>query len=76
MQAKTTSSRFARFEERHGTDAWELEAMSPDRLADELRNVIDSVIDLEAFEHEREQEVADAQHLEGVRRAAVTAMAV
>jgi ParB-like chromosome segregation protein Spo0J len=75
MQAKTTSSRFARFEERHGTDAWELEAMSPNRLADELRKTIDSVIDHDAFEYEREQEIADAQHLEGVRRAAITALA-
>jgi hypothetical protein len=68
MKAKETSSRFAAFRERHGRNAWELEALPPDTLADELRRAIDGVIDREAFEHEREQEAADAGQLEAHAR--------
>ncbi|MGA2582577.1 MAG: hypothetical protein ABSG31_04805, partial [Tepidisphaeraceae bacterium] len=57
------------FKAKHGgDDAWELEALSPETLADELRRAIDGVIDQKAFEHEREQEADDARHLEARRR--------
>jgi len=68
MLAKTTSSRFARFEQRHGSNAWELEALSPELLESELRKAIDSVIDHDAFEHEREEESKDAKQIEATRK--------
>jgi ParB-like chromosome segregation protein Spo0J len=74
MKAKETSSRFAAFRQRHGRNAWELEALPPETLADELRRAIDGVIDREAFEHEREQEAADARQLEATRQAVVKAL--
>ena len=74
MRAKETSSRFKAFQDRHGRDAWELEALPPDTLADELRKSIDAVIDREAFEHERQQEAADAGKLEAIRLATMKAL--
>jgi hypothetical protein len=74
MKAKKTSSRFKRFFERFGADAWEIEALPADVLAAELRNIIDSVIDRQAFEHERHQESLDAQHIEAARRAAMSSL--
>ncbi len=74
MKAKSTSARFKSFSQRHGRDAWELEALPPNTLADELRNAIDGVIDREAFEHEREQEAADARRLEATRRAVLSVL--
>jgi hypothetical protein len=69
MKAKETSARFKSFKAKHGgDDAWELEALSPETLADELRKSIDAAIDVQAFEHEREQEADDAQYLEAQRR--------
>ena len=74
MRAKESSSRFKSFEDRHGRNAWELEALPPDTLADELRKSIDGVIDREAFEHEREKESADARQLEATRLAVKNAL--
>jgi hypothetical protein len=74
MTAKKTSSRYESFMSEHGENCWELDALPPAVLADELRNAINSVIDVEAFEHEREQEIADAQDIEATRRAAIKAM--
>jgi hypothetical protein len=74
MKAKETSSRFAAFRKLHGRNAWELEALPPDTLADELRRAIDGVIDREAFEHEREQEAVDAGQLEATRQAVLKAL--
>jgi hypothetical protein len=74
MKAKESSSRFRAFHEKHGADAWELEALPPETLADELRRAIESVLDLEALEHEREQEAGDARFLEATRKAAIAAI--
>jgi hypothetical protein len=73
-KAKASSSRFKGFREKHGQYVWELEALSPETMADELRKAIDSVIDTAAFEHERAREVEDARHLEATRKAALAAM--
>jgi hypothetical protein len=74
MTAKKTSSRYAGFSERYGDDVWELEALSPKLLAAELKKTNDSVIDLEAYEHERKQEAQDAWHLEATRKAVMKAL--
>jgi ParB-like nuclease domain len=70
-KAKKTSSRYKEFVKKHGTAVWELEALPLATLADELRQTINQVIDIEAYEHEREQEVIDARQLEGRRRASL-----
>ena len=68
MKAKTTSANYKRFADEHGDGVWELEALPPETLQNVLREAIDSVIDTEAFNHEIDQEKADAAKLDGVRR--------
>ena len=69
MKAKATSSRYDEFVERHGDDVFELEAVPPDQLQTILRQAIDSVLDIAAFNAEVDAEKRDAARLEGVRRA-------
>ena len=68
MQAKVTSSNYARFANEHGEDVFELEALAPEDLQAILQETIDSVIDIEAFNHEIDQEKQDAAFLERTRR--------
>ena len=68
MKAKTGSSSYQRFTDQHGDDVWELEALPPETLQHVLQDAIDRVIDVEAFNHEIDQEKADAAKLEDVRR--------
>jgi hypothetical protein len=69
MQAKRTSSRFEDFVERHGHNVFELEAVPPEQLQAILRQAIDSVLDVNAFNAELDAEKRDAAHLAGLRRA-------
>jgi ParB/RepB/Spo0J family partition protein len=68
MKAKTTSSRCKGFTEKHGDDVFELEAVRPDRLQAILREKIDGVLDLDAYNAEIDREKADAAYLELSRR--------
>lgn len=68
MQAKETSANYKRFVRKHGEDVFELEALEPEDLQSILQETIDSVIDIEAFNHEIDQEKQDAAFLEGTRR--------
>jgi hypothetical protein len=69
MQAKKTSSRYDRFTAKHGKDVYELEAAPPNRLQAYLREVIDTVLDVELFNAEIDAEKRDAAKLDGYRRA-------
>jgi hypothetical protein len=69
MKAKASSSRYGVFVGRHGEDVFELEAVPPDQLQSMLRQALDSVLDVNAFNTEIELEKLDAAQLEGVRRA-------
>jgi hypothetical protein len=69
MKAKATSSRYEDFVERHGDDVFELEAVPPDRLQEILRQAIDGVLDVDAFNAEVDAEKRDAARLDGIRRA-------
>jgi ParB-like nuclease domain len=69
MQAKKTSSRYRGFFDRHGDNVFELEAVPPDRLQAILREAIDSVLDIEAFNAEIDGEKNDARYLHGLRQA-------
>ncbi len=75
MKAKRSSSVFKKFVKRHGTDdVYELEALPPERLQSLLRDAIDGVLDIEAFNQEVDAEREDAAHLQGVRECVVEAL--
>jgi hypothetical protein len=69
MKAKETSSRYGDFVERHGDNVFELEAVPPEQLQRILRQGIDSVLDMEAFNAEVAAEKRDATQIAGLRRA-------
>ncbi len=66
--AKRGDSNYKRFTEKYGTDVYELEAVMPDVLQGMLRDAIDSVLDIDAFNEELEVERGDAVYLQGVRQ--------
>ena len=68
MEAKKTSSNHAKFAAEHGRFAYELESLPPTELQTLLRNAIDQAIDVEAFNHELDEEAKDAARLDGFRR--------
>jgi len=67
-RAKRGSAHYRKFVDRYGEHVYELEALSPGQLQDLIRQAICSVLDLEAFRHEQDQERSDAQSLAAVRR--------
>jgi len=67
LTAKKTSSRRKRFVEQHGEHVFELEAIPPATLQRYLREAIDSVIDLDAYNAEVDREKSDAAFLDTVR---------
>ncbi len=74
MQAKVGDTRTKKFTAKHGANVYELEALPPEVLQSELESAIDSVLDMEAFNAEREAEAEDAAYLENVRRRAAAAL--
>jgi ParB-like chromosome segregation protein Spo0J len=68
MKAKKSSSRYDDFVERHGDDVFELEALPPEQLQHYLREAIDSVLDVAAFNAEIAFEKRDAAQLHGIRQ--------
>jgi hypothetical protein len=70
LKAKAGSSRRAKFVEKHGDDVFELEAVPPQQLQEILREAIDSVLDMKAFNAELAAEARDAAQLEDLRRVA------
>src|SRR5690606_10427150 len=75
MKAKTTSTNYRRFVREHGEDVYELEALEPGDLQQVLREAIDSVIDVQAFNHELDRERTDAVFIENARRRVQAALA-
>jgi len=72
MKAKQTSVNYRRFVQHHGDDVFELEALAPETLQAVLREAIDGVIDVEAFNRELDAEKEDAADL-GMTRQRVQA---
>jgi hypothetical protein len=68
MKAKEGSSRRQAFVEKYGDDVFELEAIPPDQLQALLRDTIDSVLDLDAFNAEVDAEKDDAAELTKIRK--------
>jgi hypothetical protein len=67
MKAKDTSSRYAGFVEKYGDDVHELEAAPPEWMQQKLRDAIDSVLDVEAFNRELDEEKKDAARFHQIR---------
>lgn len=74
MQAKESSSHYDKFTGRHGTDVFELEAVSPKTLQRLLTEAIDAVLDVDAFNAEIDLERRDAACLEEARQRAFLAL--
>ncbi len=74
MQAKKTSLQYAKFTQLHGTNVFELEAVPPAELQRLLTEAIQSVIDVEIFNHEVDAEREDASVLEVARQRACLAL--
>lgn len=74
LKAKTTDSRAKNFTKKHGSDVWELEALPPETLQEELTRAIDSVLDIAAFNQELDAEKSDAAYLATVRNRAAAAL--
>lgn len=75
MDAKETSANFKRFKKQYGDHAYELEALEPDELQTLLRAAIDSVIDIDAYHREQDQERDDARQIASYRSAMGRVMA-
>ena len=74
LEAKENSSNYAKFVKRHGrTDCYELEAVAPEVLQGWLDEAIRSVIDVEAYNHEVDEEAAEAAQIAARRAAALLA---
>ena len=74
MQAKQSSTNYARFVGRYGPDVYELEAVPPRTLQEVLRCAVESVLDQDAFNAEVEAEKNDAAFLETERRRVLSMM--
>ena len=59
MEAKKGSANYKRFVAKHGTDTYELEAVPPEQLQQLLRNAVDSVMDVKAYNAELDAEKRD-----------------
>ena len=75
VKAKKTSTNYSKFKKAHGDDVFELEAVEPETLQELLVAAIDSVLDIDAFNHELDQEKQDAAFLEGTRRTVQSVLA-
>ena len=67
IKAKKSSTNYDRFKKAHGDNVFELEAIEPETLQKVLTEAIDSVIDVEAFNHELDREKEDSAKLQAFR---------
>jgi ParB-like chromosome segregation protein Spo0J len=67
MSAKASSTNYERFVEEYGETVYELEAVPARELQHILQEAIETVLDVEAFNHEIEAEKADATYLKAAR---------
>jgi hypothetical protein len=71
IKAKKTSVHFDKFTKKNGGDTvFELEALHPAQLQQVVREVINSVVDVEAFNREVEAEKKDSVYLAALRKRA------
>jgi hypothetical protein len=67
---KEGSSRAKEFRGKYGSDTYELEAVPPSALQDHLREAIESVLEVDAFNAEVEAEESDAAFLQATQKRA------
>ena len=73
-KAKGKTGKAKKFTDKYGDDVWELEALPPVTLQKILRDAIDSVIDIGAFNYEIDREKEDAVDLEGMRQVVISTL--
>jgi hypothetical protein len=64
--AKMTDSRFRGYQEVHGDESWELDALEPTVLAGLIRNEIESIIDVEVMDERRDEQESSRRQLQSV----------
>ncbi len=69
-KAKPGSSQYHKFIGRHGEDVYELESLKPRQLQQILRDAIDSVLDIDAYNHEVDSEKRDAAEVQSLKKVA------
>ena len=74
MQAKKTSVNYQKFSAKFGDDVHELESLQPQQLVSIVRESVDRILDVDAFNAEIEKEKTDAAYLAGVRKTLQDAM--
>jgi hypothetical protein len=66
--AKSSDSRFKKYEERHGDESWEVDALPPNVLQQIIRDRITSLIDWSAMNAVIEEEKADKKAMSSVAK--------
>jgi hypothetical protein len=56
IQAKPKDPRYAQYKKQHGTNCWELDALDPRQLRDILKREVESLIDWDAWNEEKDAE--------------------
>ena len=74
IDAKPSSPNYAKFVEKHGTKAVELDAMTAELLQSKLREAIESVIDVDEYNAQIDLEREDAAVIEAHRRVVFAAV--
>lgn len=73
--AKVTSSRFRKFVERTGSvKSWEVEALDPDYIVEQIKAAIEANMDMEAYKSVCDQEEQDCAQLSRIRRDIATGL--
>jgi hypothetical protein len=67
LTAKNKSANYKKFAAKYGDTVHEVEALDPEDLQNILRKAIDDVIDIDAFNHELNEEKKDSVFLQGLR---------
>lgn len=75
--AKVTSSRFKKFVERTGgNESWEVEALEPDYIVEQISAAIEANMDMEVYETVCEQEQVDCDELFRIKRDIATELSL
>ncbi len=69
--AKKSDPRYKRYVKKHGTSAWELDALHPRELQKIAESAIRQVLDMENFEIEKENQEKDKSRLNRIRAAII-----
>ena len=73
--AKVTSSRFRKFVERTGSvKSWEVEALDPDYIVEQIKAAIEANMDMEAYKSVCDQEEQDCAQLSRIWRDIATGL--